>query len=345
MRISIDMQHKLRTTWLLLAALLCVTAATSVSAGKPSGFDRDIEKFVNEMNLKHGFELDKLQRVMDKAVYRQSIIDAITRPAEAKPWAKYRPIFVTPSRITQGVAFWNENAALLKKAEEDYGVPPEIIVAIIGVETRYGRHIGKYPVVGALSTLAFGYPKRADFFRRELVQFLLLTREEQIEPETALGSYAGAMGLPQFISSSYRAYAVDFDGDGQRDLWHSKADVIGSVAAYFKKHGWRAGGDVTTRVNGVDNRHETFVAAGMKPSISFGKLRQSGIKSEKPIADNALTSLIRLEGENGLEYWLGLHNFYVITRYNHSNLYAMAVYQLSQEILAEHNRETNPKGE
>lgn len=337
------MQHKLRTTRFLLAALLGVTAGV-LSAEKPSGFDRDMAQFVNEMSIQHGFESAGLRQLMEKVVFRQSIIDAITRPAESKPWWKYRPIFLTSSRISQGVTFWNENAVLLQKAEEDYGVPPELIVAIIGVETRYGQHIGSYPVVDALSTLAFGYPKRSDFFRRELVQFLLLTREERIAPETALGSYAGAMGLPQFIPSSYRAYAVDFDGDGQRDLWHSRADVIGSVAAYFQKHGWKAGGAVTTRVSGVESRHEAFVTEDLKPSISFGELRRSGIRSEEPVADSTLASLIRLEGDNELEFWLGLHNFYVITRYNHSNLYAMAVYQLSREILAQHNKLTNPEG-
>jgi len=331
------MQLKPRILQLLLAALLGITTAAA-AAGKPASFDADMDQFIKEMNREHGLDLAELQALMDKAKYRQSIIDAITRPAEAKPWAKYRPIFVTPSRITQGVAFWEENAALLKRAEEDYGVPPQLIVAIIGVETRYGRYIGKYPVLDALSTLAFGYPKRGKFFRRELAQFLLLVREELIEPQKALGSYAGAMGLPQFIPSSYRAYAVDFDGDGQRDLWKSRADVIGSVAAYFKQHGWKKGGQITMRASGVDKRHDTFVEAGMKPSVPFKKLRQAGIRSAQPVADNTLTSLIRLEGEKAIEYWLGLHNFYVITRYNHSNLYAMAVYQLSREILAERNK-------
>jgi len=274
---------------------------------------------------------------MGKVNYRQSIIDAITRPAEAKPWADYRAIVVTPRRIEQGVEFWNENVELLQQAEREYGVPPEMIVAIIGVETRYGRNIGKYPVLDALSTLAFGYPKRAKFFKRELSEFLLLTRDEQVDPESAVGSYAGAMGMPQFIPSSYRAYAVDFDKDGQRNLWNSRADIIGSVAAYFKQHGWTRGAPITSRASGVNNKHEAFINAGMKPSFTVSKLRRAGIKSEQPIAGDALTSLIRLDGEKGLEHWLGLHNFYVITRYNHSNLYATAVYQLSREILAERN--------
>lgn len=333
------MQHKRCAFLLLLVTLLC-TIALPVQATKPSGFDTDIQQFIAQMSKKHGLAQNELQQLMEKVVYRQSIIDAITRPAEAKPWSAYRLIFVTPSRIAQGVEFWNENAALLEKAEHDYGVPPQLIVAIVGVETRYGRHIGTYPVIDALSTLAFGYPKRGEFFRRELEEFLLLVREEHIEADMALGSYAGAMGLPQFIPSSYRAYAVDFDQNGQRDLWNSKSDVIGSVAAYFKRHGWSRGGQITTRASGADSRHDDFVAAGMKPSIAFAALRKAGIDSEQPVADDTLASLIRLDGDAGAEYWLGLHNFYVITRYNHSNLYAMAVYQLSQEILSEYTRQS-----
>jgi membrane-bound lytic murein transglycosylase B len=290
------------------------------------------------MQRKHGLDRAELDALLRPARYRQSIIDAITRPAEAKPWSHYRKIFVTDSRIQQGVEFWSANEALLQAAEREFGVPPEIIVAIIGVETRYGRHIGKYPVVDALSTLAFAYPKRSQFFTKELEEFLLLSREERLRGSTAMGSYAGAMGKPQFIPSSYRAYAIDFDGDGRRDLWESNADVIGSVAAYFKRHGWKSGGPITSRALGVNGDHAEFMQAGMKPSIKLGTLRKAGIRSEQRTADDALASLIELDGDAGVEHWLGLHNFYVITRYNHSNLYAMAVHQLSRAILAERNK-------
>ena len=196
----------------LTGVLLCISAAV---LAKPADFDRKTQDFAREMAQKHGFDQSRLGQLMSGINYRQSIIDAISRPAEAKPWHEYRKIFVTDARAREGVAFWEENKDLLRKAEQEFGVPPEIIVAIIGVETRYGRHAGTYPVMDALATLAFGYPKRADFFRRELEEYLLLTREESLDLTGTKGSYAGAMGMPQFISSSYRAYAVDFDGMGK----------------------------------------------------------------------------------------------------------------------------------
>ena len=217
-------------------------------------------------------------------------------------------------------------------------MPPEIIVAIIGVETRYGKFTGRYRILDSLTTLAFGYPKRASFFRKELEQFLLLSREESIDIQAAKGSYAGAMGKPQFISSSYRRYAVDHDKDGKRDLFENNADIIASVANYFKVHGWRSGEPVTLQANpaaGADLK--PFVNAGMKPSIQVKSLLSNGLNPVDPSENpdpGALSSLIELEVEDGNEYWLGLHNFYVITRYNHSNLYAMAAYQLSREIVA-----------
>jgi len=318
----------------LLLSLLLSLPTASVLAARPASFDQGIDDFIQEMTAKHGFNQQQLRQLMSQANYRQSIIDAITRPAEAKPWREYRPIFVTPERAAEGVTYWQANQGLLERAEQDYGVPPEIVTAIIGVETRYGRHAGTYPVIDALSTLAFAYPKRAKFFRRELEEFLLLSREEQVSSDKALGSYAGALGKPQFIPSSYRQYAVDFDNDGRRNLWDSDADVIGSVAAYFKRHGWQRGRPVTSRALGVTESHRKLADRGMKPSIRLDHLQATGIRPEQPLSlpDDTLSSLIRLEGDNGTEYWLGLPNFYTITRYNHSNLYAMAVYQLSQEI-------------
>ncbi len=329
-----------RSTLVWLAAGL-LYACTAI-ATKPAGFDADKEAFVLEMSAKHGFDRSWLRQLMQGAEYRQNIVDAISRPAEAKPWSQYRPIFVTPDRAREGVLFWNNNQALLEQAENEYGVPPEIIVAIIGVETRYGTHSGKYPVLDSLSTLAFGYPKRAKFFRRQLEEFLLLSREEELDIQTAKGSYAGAMGMPQFIPSSYRSYAVDFDGDGRRDLLLNNTDVIGSVAAYFKQHKWRPGDPITSRARATSNRHQRYLEAGMKPATTIAELQRAGIQPEQALPVDALSSLILLEGEEGPEYWLGLHNFYVITRYNHSNLYAMAVYQLSQEILRQRRAGEKP---
>ncbi|MFM1892114.1 MAG: hypothetical protein RLZ44_1191, partial [Pseudomonadota bacterium] len=246
-------------------------------------------------------------------------------------------IFLTPERAAAGAEYWQRNAETLARAEAEYGVAPEIIVAIIGVETFYGRYTGKFAVLDALYTLGFHYPKRAKFFRKQLGEFLLLAREETVDPRQPMGSYAGAMGRPQFIPSSYRAYAVDFDQDGKRDIWDNDADVIGSVANYFARHDWRAGAPITAQVTGVTAEHAPLLAAGMKPSLSIGQLRAAGLQLDAGLAADAATSLIELEQPDGAEHWAGLHNFYVITRYNHSNLYAMAVYQLSREILALHN--------
>jgi membrane-bound lytic murein transglycosylase B len=294
-----------------------------------------MQSFAAEMEIKHGFDRRELTDLLKKTAFREDIIKAISRPAESKPWHAYRPIFLQQDRIDGGVEFWRENEALLNQVELQYGVPPEIIVAIIGVETRYGKHTGRYRVLDSLTTLGFSYPKRAKFFRSELEQFLLLSREEQVDPSQAKGSYAGAMGKPQFISSSYRRYAVDHDGDGQRDLWNNNADIIASVANYFRVHGWQRGEPVTLQASG-GNHLERFVEAGMKPSIRLADLLATGLQPQGklPSDPETLSSLIELDAGEQQEYWLGLHNFYVITRYNHSNLYAMAAYQLSQEILA-----------
>ena len=327
----------------VLAALLLFSL--SLSANTPSEFSRGVEQFVEEMVQKHGFDKKKINALMKKARYRQTIIDAISRPYEAKPWYQYRALFVTPERTEAGVAFWNENKALLDKATAEYGVPSEIIVAIIGVETRYGGYMGNYPVLDALSTLAFTYPQRAKFFRGQLEEFLLLRQEERIDAAQVSGSYAGAIGLPQFIPSSYRDFAVDFDGDGQRDLVNSRADAIGSVANYFKEHGWVAGDIVVTpaRVKGTDYNH--FANFDLKPNASIKELKNAGVTGDRALAPDRQTTLLQLETENGEEHWLGFKNFYVITRYNHSALYAMAVYQLSQEIRALRNKQSHAKAD
>ncbi len=315
----------------LAASLLLSLAASSSQALTSSP---EINAFAEEMAKKHGFESSQITRLLSQAKFRDDIIRAISRPAESKAWHEYRPIFLTEDRIRGGISFWRQNQALLEQVSREYGVPPEIIVAIIGVETRFGRHTGRYRVLDALTTLAFGYPKRSKFFRSELEQFLLLSREEQISPTASKGSYAGAMGMPQFISSSYRTYAVDHDKDGRRDLWNNKADVIASVANYFKRHGWRAGEPIALRVRGGSKVHEKYVERGMKPVTPVTELLASGLKAEQApqLTGDALGSLIRLDAGEEDEYWVGLHNFYVITRYNHSNLYAMATYQLSRAI-------------
>ncbi|NOX77142.1 MAG: lytic murein transglycosylase B [Gammaproteobacteria bacterium] len=297
----------------------------------------DVQDFIKKMVDKHGFDADRLTALFGQVQLKSKIISAITRPAESKPWYKYRPIFVTQTRINEGVAFWEKNRAELERAEKIYGVPPEIIVAIIGVETRYGRHKGGYRVMDSLSTLAFEYPKRSKFFRDELEQYLLLAREENLNPMDIKGSYAGAMGKAQFISSSYRHYAVDFDGDGKRDLWNNTSDAIGSVANYFKLHKWQPGAKITAPAIVGSNHIQVLVKQGYKPHSSVAELRQRGVTAKVKLDPQAMGALIELKTRAGREYWVGLDNFYVITRYNHSPLYAMAVYQLGQAILAKRN--------
>jgi len=300
----------------------------------------DVQQFIDEMVKKHDFDANKLTALFKQVELREKIVDAITRPAEGKPWHKYRPIFVTKTRINEGVIFWNENKETLERAEKEYGVPPEIIVAIIGVETRYGRHKGGYRVMDSLSTLAFEYPKRSKFFRSELEQYLLLAREENIEPLSIKGSYAGAMGKPQFISSSYRNYAIDFDGDGKRDLWNNTVDAIGSVANYFKRHKWQPGGPVVVPAVVGSNHIQVLVKKGYKPHSTVTELRKRGATAKSKLDPNAMGALIELKTLAGREHWIGLNNFYVITRYNHSPLYAMAVYQLGQAIMSKRAAES-----
>jgi membrane-bound lytic murein transglycosylase B len=325
----------LTIVYLVLSCLfsLSATAATSL-AEQDVAARADVQQFIDEMVKKHDFDAGKLSALFKHVELKQKIIDAITRPAESKPWFQYRPIFVTNTRINEGVAFWNKNKATLERAEKEYGVPPEIIVAIIGVETRYGKHKGGYRVIDSLSTLAFEYPKRGEFFRGELEHYLLLAREEGLDPLSVKGSYAGAMGKSQFISSSYRNFAVDFDGDGKRDLWNNTADAIGSVANYFQRHKWQPGGKVVAPAIVGSNQIQVLVEKGIKPHSTVAELQQRGVTAKTKLDPAALGALIELKTRAGREYWLGLNNFYVITRYNHSPLYAMAVYQLGQAIIA-----------
>jgi membrane-bound lytic murein transglycosylase B len=322
---------------LLLAALLLP------ATGAASFLERDgVRAFIDEVSDREGFNAAELRGLFEDIERQEAVLEAIARPAEALPWKKYRPIFVTDERVAAGVTFAERHRETLERAERTYGVPPAIVTAIIGVETYYGRHEGRHPVLDTLATLAFEYTPRAAFFRSELEQFLLLARNEGLDPRAVDGSYAGAMGMPQFISSSYRAYAVDFDGDGRRDLWDSTEDVVGSVAAYLGEHGWRRGAPVTERVRPGAADYGEFLRAGLRPSVPGERLAAAGIELEQPVAPDARLTVIELAGEEGPEVWVGWRNFYVITRYNHSPLYAMAVHQLAEGIRAAQRRERRP---
>ncbi len=293
-----------------------------------------VAEFVGEMTRDYGFASEQLVGLFREVERKQAILDAISRPAErVKPWKEYRPIFITDARVQKGVDFWNRNAEALARAEQEYGVPAQVIVAIIGVETFYGGNTGNYRVLDALSTLSFDYPPRAPFFRQQLKEFLLLAREEQVDPLSLKGSYAGAMGLPQFMPSSFRAYAVDFDRDGHIDIWNNPVDAVGSVASYFKHHGWTAGQPVVSRAQVRGDRVDEGLTEGLDPVKTVGELRALGWASADALRDEVPVTAFRLEGEAGPEYWMGLPNFYVITRYNRSAMYAMAVNQLSELLL------------
>ncbi len=307
----------------------------SVPTDAPVEYDRQVrvDDFINEMVKEHDFNPEQLKSLFAQSEKKQSILDAISRPAERRlQWKGYRKIFLTQKRISKGVKFMRQHRAILERAEMKYGVPKEVIVAIIGVETFYGRITGSYRVVDALSTLGFDYPPRAEFFRKQLREYLILAREEGVDPLSLKGSYAGAMGMPQFIPSSFRAYAVDFDGDNKRNIWSNPSDVIGSVANYFKVHGWQKGQDVVLKAKVEGEDYQKIVNQGLKPSHSVAELSKLGFKSQQKSSYTGMASAMQLEGIRGTEHWLGLKNFYVITRYNHSKLYAMAVHQLSQAI-------------
>lgn len=323
---------KLITKLEFFTPALVVLLVASCAHATEDVFDRqELDQFINTMVEKHGYDQPTLEQLFSQVEYSRTVIEAITRPAEKLPWYRYKDIFLTEDRIDGGVDYWHRHADVLAAAEDRFGVPAEIIVAIIGVETRYGEHKGRYRVLDSLSTLAFDYPKRADFFRRELEHFLLLTREQQIDPLVIRGSYAGAMGIPQFIPSSYRSYAVDFDGNGKINLWDDHIDAIGSVASYFNDHGWQSGETVIVPVAEIRNA-EANISDGLKPERTYAELKRSGVIAKSHIDENVRVALLGFDTSEGSDYWLGLHNFYVITRYNHSQLYALAVYLLAQEI-------------
>jgi membrane-bound lytic murein transglycosylase B len=318
------------------AVLLSVSLAWVYAAAPQSVNSSARAAFIDKMVAQHGFDRAELAALLDEAVIDRTILEAMARPAErVVPWFEYRNIFLTDERIAAGVRFWSEHDDKIAQIAGRYGVAPEMIVAIVGIETYFGTRMGRYRVLDALSTLAFAYPPRASFFTSELEAFLLLARDEDVDARAALGSYAGAMGAGQFIPSSYRAYAVDADADGKRDLWSNWDDVLGSVANYFAKHGWRAGEPVMERAI----RTESF--AGPEPRNrlevdgTVGSVTELGYVFTTTLPSDAPAAPYSFEAEGGgSEYWVGYHNFGVVTRYNRSTKYALAAHQLSQAIRA-----------
>ncbi len=295
------------------------------------------QQFIDKMVNKHGFDRQQLQEILSQAKRLDSVLRLMDNQApttSVKPpsgpngaWLRYRKKFITPDNVQNGVVFWNQYEDALNRAWQVYGIPPEIIVGIIGVETRWGRVMGKTRILDALATLSFNYPRRAEYFSGELETFLLMARDEQDDPLNLKGSFAGAMGYGQFMPSSYKQYAVDFSGDGHINLW-DPVDAIGSVANYFKAHGWVKGDQVAVMANG----QAPGLPNGFKTKYSISQFAAAGLTPQQPLGNHQQASLLRLDVGTGYQYWYGLPNFYTITRYNHSTHYAMAVWQLGQAV-------------
>ena len=317
----------------LLAFLIApLAAAVEINSGDYQGRE-DVSAFVKRMVSQSAYTEQELADLFAQVQKQDHLFAQLDKPAEKElDWYEYRPIFIKDRRIELGVQFWREHAELLEQVSEKTGVPPEIIVAIIGVETFYGVYKGNDPVFDSLVTLAFDYPRRASFFTSELQEFLLMVKEQGFDARSLRGSYAGAMGMPQFIASSYRAYAVDFDQNGQVDLFDSVPDIAGSVANYFVKHGWQRDGRVARPLALDEDNSVASLQPGMKPDYVWRDLKRSGLRSQFEIGDDTPVALVELKQRDHSEYWVGFQNFYVITRYNHSELYAMAVYQLAKLI-------------
>ena len=318
-------------------ALLAMVLAFAPPAALAQNYAarEEVRRFITDMVEQHGFSLGELVTLFSKVRHQSGVIRAIAAPAESaqRSWQAYRSRFLNPARIEAGAQFHQRYAQALERASKLYGVPEEIIVAIIGVETVYGRNVGGYRVIDALATLAFDYPPRAEYFRGELEQFLLHARQESVDVLGLKGSYAGAIGIPQFMPGSYRRYAVDFDGDGKRDLSGSAADALGSVANFLKEHGWQRAQPIAFTARVLGERFRTLLASGIKPVYRGADLASFEVSAEEKFDPELGVALIALETPGQApEYWIGLENFYVLTRYNRSSFYAIAVLELAREI-------------
>lgn len=322
----------------VLTLIAGFAAAASGHASERYADRPETQQFIEEMQQRHGFDKDALSYIFRRAEYLPSVIKYISPPKDpgVRSWQRYRSRFIEPVRIKAGVAFWDRHADAIRAASDKYGVPEEIIVGIIGVETIYGRNTGNFQAVSALATLAFDYPRRAELFRGELESLLLMAREQHRDPLDYQGSYAGALGLPQFLPSSVRNYAVDFDGDGQIDLLGSPKDAIGSVARYMQMHGWEAGGPVAVRASlDADTNLAPLLANDITPAFDSATLASHGVRAMSSAEGAGKAAFVELvtPGQDS-EYWLGYQNFYVITRYNRSSFYAMSVFQLGEAVKA-----------
>jgi membrane-bound lytic murein transglycosylase B len=324
------------TAPLLVAAALGLLGA--LQAGPARAYDvgrADVRAFVDEVAGRNQLPADWVERMVTAAEPKQAIIDAMNRPAErVRPWFEYRTNFLTDKRIAEGRQFYAQHREELEAVSRATGVPGEVIVAIIGVETFYGRITGRFRVLDALATLAFDFPARAPYFRGELEQFLLMVREHDVDPLTATGSYAGAMGAPQFMPRSYRNWAVDGDGDGKVDLWNDWPDVLRSVANYLVEHGWRRDEPIYVDARLWYPGVEDLPAGRLELRETLASLEAKGVQFETALPPDAKALFVALRGADGPTYRVGFNNFWVITRYNRSHMYALAVAELAEAIAA-----------
>jgi membrane-bound lytic murein transglycosylase B len=320
---------------LLAAFLFSGIPAIAANTSAVNLKQANVVAFIDEMVEEHDFDRAALRSVLAKAQIKQTIIKKISTPAERTlTWAEYRKIFITKERINAGTTFWRENKEMLERIELETGVPIEMLVGIIGVETYFGRITGKDRVIDALATLAFEYPPRSSFFRKELKEFLILAREEELDPTEPMGSYAGAMGRPQFMPSSFRAYAVDATGDGKRDIWNNWTDVAGSIANYFLAHRWRVGEEVVAQATLSSDWSGPIPSPAntLKVTDTVESLSKQGVMFVTDLCADSKGQLLTYEGDAGIEHWVGFHNFFVITKYNRSVMYALAAQQLGELI-------------
>ncbi|MBK1734024.1 lytic murein transglycosylase B [Halorhodospira abdelmalekii] len=331
-------------TLVLIGALGCFLVGwAGTAAAAPDDFAERLAAFADEVAERYDLDRSATRAILAEARHDEAILERIRTPAEGLSWYRYRDIFITDARISAGVDYWQEHAELLEQVSERFAVEPEILLAILGVETYYGRHTGTHRVLDALSTLAFDYPPRGDFFRRELATFLRLANDHGFDPTTVTGSYAGAMGKPQFIASSYEAYAAPFEREAERaDLFNSDGDALASIANYLARHGWQQGAPIAAPVDAKGGVWQEFTAPlnrPTRPQHEAASLAERGIELPDGLTDRSTAvNLIELSAREGRELWLTYNNFYVLTRYNHSALYAMAVFHLANAIREEHHR-------
>ncbi len=322
---------KIKTSCITFLCLVLISSS-SLAWGNET-IEISTKKLMDELIMEHGFDEQYIKSIFTKVNYLPSLIDSISKPAEkTKTWPEYRAIFITPARIAAGVLFAKKHRILLNKASQETGVPVAILLGILGVETYFGRILGSYKVIDSLYTLTVGYPPRSSFFRKQLINLFYLAREQNIDIQTVKGSYAGAMGAPQFIPSSYRSFAVDGDGDGSIDLFYNWDDIIMSVGNYLQVNGWQNQENILVTANLADSLIKEYASKGLKPKFTIAELKKAGLNFSTTLSVESPAQVIKLEGNDAKESYVGFHNFFVITTYNRNVMYALSVYLLGQNI-------------